>query len=150
MVNTPVQVAFGTVTQLVLEGRPQAELDTVYDFCCRVGLPVTLAQVGGWPRWAGLLFVCCLQTGIHTQRQRAAHFLLSSSSLSAYSSPQIGVDASNGELLMACAEKATLPEECCHSEPFKVGSVLCHAVLCQAALCCAMLCCATPSLDIVG
>lgn len=40
----PPQVAFGTVTQLVLEGRPQEELDTVYGFCCAVGLPVTLAQ----------------------------------------------------------------------------------------------------------
>lgn len=148
MVNAPVQVAFGTVTQLVLEGRPQAELDTVYGFCCRVGLPVTLAQVGGWVGgWAGLLFVCCLPTGIPTQQQRAACCLLRSSSLSAYSSPQIGVDASDSELLMACAEKATLPEECCHSEPFKVSAVLSHAVLCQAALCCAMLCCATPSLD---
>lgn len=41
------KVAFGTVTQLVLEGRPQAELDEVCRFCCRVGLPVTLAQVCG-------------------------------------------------------------------------------------------------------
>lgn len=41
---TRPQVAFGTVTQLVLEGRPREELDTVYGFCCAVGLPVTLAQ----------------------------------------------------------------------------------------------------------
>lgn len=43
----PLQVAIGTLTQLVLEGRPQAELDDVYGFCMRVGLPVTLAQVRG-------------------------------------------------------------------------------------------------------
>ena len=41
-----LQVAFGTVTQLVLEGRPHEELDTVYKFCLSVGLPVTLGQVG--------------------------------------------------------------------------------------------------------
>eukprot|EP00887_Chlorella_sp_A99_P007328 scaffold2.g7328.t1 len=40
------KVAFGTVTQLVLEGRPRQELDEVFSFCCKVGLPVTLAQVG--------------------------------------------------------------------------------------------------------
>lgn len=41
-----VQVAFGTATQLVLEGRPHEELDTVFKFCLSVGLPVTLGQVG--------------------------------------------------------------------------------------------------------
>ncbi len=40
------KVAFGTLVQLVLEGRDQSDLDEVIDFCERVGLPVTLAQLG--------------------------------------------------------------------------------------------------------
>lgn len=33
-------------TQLVLEGRPQEEIDTVMTFCHKVGLPITLTEVG--------------------------------------------------------------------------------------------------------
>jgi glycerol dehydrogenase len=40
------KVAFGLLVQLVVEGRPAAELATVLAFSEQVGLPVTLAQVG--------------------------------------------------------------------------------------------------------
>jgi len=40
------KVAFGLLTQLVLEGRPQAEIDDIYRYQKAVGLPITLAQVG--------------------------------------------------------------------------------------------------------
>ncbi|WP_040782590.1 glycerol dehydrogenase [Nocardia pneumoniae] len=40
------KVAFGTLTQLVLEGAPASEIDTVLDFCAEVGLPTTLAALG--------------------------------------------------------------------------------------------------------
>ncbi|GAA5089446.1 glycerol dehydrogenase [Nocardia iowensis] len=40
------KVAFGVLTQLVLEGAPSAEVDTVLDFCTEVGLPTTLAALG--------------------------------------------------------------------------------------------------------
>ncbi|MEV6555747.1 glycerol dehydrogenase [Nocardia sp. NPDC051756] len=40
------KVAFGVLTQLVLEGAPSSEIDTVLDFCTEVGLPTTLAGVG--------------------------------------------------------------------------------------------------------
>jgi glycerol dehydrogenase len=40
------KVAFGTLVQLVLEGRPQTEIDEVLSFCVAVGLPVTLAEIG--------------------------------------------------------------------------------------------------------
>jgi glycerol dehydrogenase len=40
------KVAFGLVTQLVLEGRPHDELKTVLTYCDAVGLPTTLRQVG--------------------------------------------------------------------------------------------------------
>ena len=39
------KVAFGTIAQLVLEGRPSADLDTVLDFCLDVDLPVCLADL---------------------------------------------------------------------------------------------------------
>lgn len=39
-------VAFGTVAQLVMENYPRAEIDRVLGFCNRVGLPVTLRQLG--------------------------------------------------------------------------------------------------------
>lgn len=39
-------VSFGTVVQMVLENRPQAELDEHLAFSVRVGLPVTLAELG--------------------------------------------------------------------------------------------------------
>lgn len=40
------KVAFGTLTQIVLENVDEEELATVYDFCLDVGLPVTLADLG--------------------------------------------------------------------------------------------------------
>ena len=40
------KVAFGLVTQLVLENRPRHDLDQVLELAWRVGLPITLAQVG--------------------------------------------------------------------------------------------------------
>jgi glycerol dehydrogenase len=40
------KVAFGVITQLVLEGVPDAELATALGFCTMVGLPVTLGQLG--------------------------------------------------------------------------------------------------------
>ncbi|KAI9033529.1 iron-containing alcohol dehydrogenase [Hyaloraphidium curvatum] len=49
------KVAFGLVTQLVLEGRPTAELEEVLTFCEDVGLPTTFAGVGLDPRDAALV-----------------------------------------------------------------------------------------------
>ena len=40
------KVAFGTLTQLVLEGRPRELLEEVMGFCLAVGLPITLAGLG--------------------------------------------------------------------------------------------------------
>lgn len=40
------KVAFGLLVQLVLEGRPGHELESVITFARQVGLPVTLSQVG--------------------------------------------------------------------------------------------------------
>lgn len=40
------KVAFGTLTQLVLEGRPAQSIQEVLNFCLSVGLPVTLADMG--------------------------------------------------------------------------------------------------------
>lgn len=40
------KVAFGLVVQLVVEGRPETEIDDVVAFSRSVGLPVTLAEVG--------------------------------------------------------------------------------------------------------
>ena len=40
------KVAFGTITQLVLENVPCDELHEVIGFCVDVGLPVTLAELG--------------------------------------------------------------------------------------------------------
>lgn len=39
------KVAFGTITQLVLENAPIEEIDTVINFCKSVGLPTTLAAM---------------------------------------------------------------------------------------------------------
>lgn len=39
-------VAFGTITQLVMENYPKEETDRVIGFCNAVGLPVTLKQLG--------------------------------------------------------------------------------------------------------
>ena len=40
------KVAFGTLVQLVLEGKPSATIDEVLRFCTKVGLPITLAEIG--------------------------------------------------------------------------------------------------------
>ena len=40
------KVAFGLIAMLVLEGRSQELIDEVVDFCLRVGLPVTLGDIG--------------------------------------------------------------------------------------------------------
>jgi glycerol dehydrogenase len=40
------KLAFGLLTQLVLEGRPQAEIADIYRYQKAVGLPITLAEVG--------------------------------------------------------------------------------------------------------
>lgn len=40
------KVAFGVITQLVLEHASKEELDRVLEFCVSVGLPVTMAQIG--------------------------------------------------------------------------------------------------------
>lgn len=40
------KVAFGTLCQLILENAPQEEIDEVLDFCCTVGLPICLADLG--------------------------------------------------------------------------------------------------------
>ena len=40
------KVAFGTLVQLVLEGRDHSLLEEVLGFCAAVGLPVTLAELG--------------------------------------------------------------------------------------------------------
>ncbi len=40
------KVAFGTLVQLVLEGKPHELIRDVIDFCSEVGLPVTLEEVG--------------------------------------------------------------------------------------------------------
>jgi len=40
------KVSFGLASMLVLEDRSIEQIDTVYDFCLSVGLPITLADVG--------------------------------------------------------------------------------------------------------
>lgn len=40
------KVAFGTLVQLVLEGAPIEKIDEVMHFSTRVGLPITLAEIG--------------------------------------------------------------------------------------------------------
>ena len=40
------KVAFGTLVQLVLEGKPRHVMEEVLNFCQEVGLPITLAEVG--------------------------------------------------------------------------------------------------------
>lgn len=44
------KVAFGTLVQLVLEGKPRALIEEVLNFCSEVGLPRSLAEVGVDPR----------------------------------------------------------------------------------------------------
>ena len=40
------KVAFGTLTQLVLEGRPNKDIEQVLEFCISVGLPVCFEDMG--------------------------------------------------------------------------------------------------------
>ncbi|HKL94237.1 MAG TPA: glycerol dehydrogenase [Clostridia bacterium] len=40
------KVAFGTLCQLVLENADQEEIDEVLSFCCSIGLPICLADLG--------------------------------------------------------------------------------------------------------
>ena len=40
------KVAFGTITQLVLENVPLEELEETIQFCVSLGLPVTLGELG--------------------------------------------------------------------------------------------------------
>lgn len=40
------KVAFGLLAGLIMTGSPDSELNTVYDFCRSVGLPVTLSEIG--------------------------------------------------------------------------------------------------------
>lgn len=40
------KVAFGVITQMVLEGRPSKDVDQVLNFCLSVGLPVCLEDLG--------------------------------------------------------------------------------------------------------
>ena len=40
------KVAFGTITQLVLENIPAEELEEIIDWCIELGLPVTLKELG--------------------------------------------------------------------------------------------------------
>lgn len=40
------KVAFGTISQLVLENRPEEEIEEVIEFCQQVGLPTTLEDMG--------------------------------------------------------------------------------------------------------
>ncbi|TQI82317.1 glycerol 2-dehydrogenase (NAD+) [Serratia fonticola] len=40
------KVAFGTLSQLVLQNSAMAQIETVMDFCQQVGLPITLAEMG--------------------------------------------------------------------------------------------------------
>ncbi|MFI8417183.1 glycerol dehydrogenase [Serratia sp. NPDC078593] len=40
------KVAFGTLAQLVLQNSTMQQIETVLDFCQRVGLPITLAEMG--------------------------------------------------------------------------------------------------------
>ena len=40
------KVAFGTITQLVLENISAGELEDIIDWCIELGLPVTLKELG--------------------------------------------------------------------------------------------------------
>ena len=40
------KVAFGTLSQLVLQNSSMEQIETVLDFCQQLGLPITLAQMG--------------------------------------------------------------------------------------------------------
>ena len=70
------KVVIGLHTQLVLEGRPQSEIEQIFRYCQQVGLPTTLAQVG--------------------------------------------INAGDDEEIKAIAERAVIPGETSHNEPFEV------------------------------
>jgi glycerol dehydrogenase len=40
------KVAFGTLVQIILEARDENILSEVLTFCCSVGLPITLSDIG--------------------------------------------------------------------------------------------------------
>lgn len=40
------KVAFGVICQLMIENRPMSEIDEVVNFCLKVGLPITLEDLG--------------------------------------------------------------------------------------------------------
>lgn len=60
------KVAFGVITQLVLENAPKEELDEVLDFCISVGLPVTMKQIGveeaDWEKVMKVATIACAPT----------------------------------------------------------------------------------------
>ncbi|MDO4478955.1 MAG: glycerol dehydrogenase [Lachnospiraceae bacterium] len=58
------KVAFGVISQLVLENAPEEELNQVLDFCIAVGLPVTMAEIGVTePTWEKLMQVATIACG---------------------------------------------------------------------------------------
>ncbi len=72
------KVAFGTLCLLAVENRPEDEQRRAMDFCCAVGLPVTLAQIG-------------LEENAEQKLRSVAHLLCRRGS--APNSPPQGVDA---------------------------------------------------------
>ena len=72
------KVAFGLLTQLVLEGQPQSEINEILHYQRAVGLPITLAEVG--------------------------------------------VNVESDEQLQIIAERAVIPGESSHNEPFPVSA----------------------------
>ena len=85
------KVAFGTLVQLVLEGKPSAAIDEVLSFSQSIGLPITLAD--------------------------------------------IGLLASDTEMLDAVAKRSTARTETIHNEPFEVRpDMVADAILAADAL----------------
>ena len=72
------KVAFGLLTQLVLEGQPQSEINEILQYQRAVGLPIILAEVG--------------------------------------------VNVESDEQLQIIAERAVIPGESSHNEPFPVSA----------------------------
>ena len=72
------KVAFGLLTQLVLEGQPQSEINEILQYQRAVGLPITLEEVG--------------------------------------------VNVESDEQLQIIAERAVIPGESSHNEPFPVSA----------------------------
>ena len=64
--NHGEKVAFGVITQLVLENAPEKELNEVLDFGISVGLPVTMKQIGveevTWEKIMQVATVACAPT----------------------------------------------------------------------------------------